>query len=84
MPVQARAASFADAVLVVDSDFFPSRATAAIALIRRITDKPVRYLANTHWHGAGFRQSAFSLRMTSSSLLFHTPSMPIRPTELRW
>ncbi len=39
------------AVLVVDSDYLPSRAKADIALIRTITRKPVRYLVNTHWHG---------------------------------
>jgi glyoxylase-like metal-dependent hydrolase (beta-lactamase superfamily II) len=37
-------------VLVVDACYLPSRARADIALIRRLTDKPVRYLVNTHWH----------------------------------
>lgn len=37
-------------VLVVDSCYLPSRARADIALIRRITDRPVRYLVTTHWH----------------------------------
>lgn len=32
-------------VLVVDSTYLPSRARADIALIRKLTDKPVRYLA---------------------------------------
>lgn len=41
----------ADGVLVVDSDYLPSRARADIALIRTVTDKPVKYLVNTHWHG---------------------------------
>lgn len=40
-----------DGVLVVDAAYFPSRARADIALIRRLTDRPVRYLVNTHWHG---------------------------------
>lgn len=40
-----------DAVLVVDATYLPSRARADIALIRSLTDKPVRYLVNTHWHG---------------------------------
>jgi cyclase len=39
-----------EGVLVVDSTFLPSRARADIALIRSLTDKPVRYLVNTHWH----------------------------------
>lgn len=40
-----------DGVLVVDATYLPSRARADIALIRQLTDKPVRYLVNTHWHG---------------------------------
>jgi cyclase len=40
-----------DGVLVVDATFYPSRARADIALIRSVTNKPVRYLVNTHWHG---------------------------------
>lgn len=40
-----------DAVLVVDATYYPSRARADIALIRAVTDKPVKYLVNTHWHG---------------------------------
>ena len=38
-------------VLVVDATYFPSRAAADIALIRRVTRLPVRWLVNTHWHG---------------------------------
>ncbi len=37
-------------VLVVDATYLPSRARGDIALIRRLTDRPVRYLVNTHWH----------------------------------
>ncbi|HET9037217.1 MAG TPA: MBL fold metallo-hydrolase [Myxococcaceae bacterium] len=50
-------------VLVVDSTYLPSRARADIALIRKLTDKPVRYLAYTHWHfdhnngGVAYRQA---------------------------
>jgi glyoxylase-like metal-dependent hydrolase (beta-lactamase superfamily II) len=38
------------AVLVVDSCYMPSSAREDIAQIRAWTDKPVRYLVNTHWH----------------------------------
>ena len=39
-----------DGVLVVDACYLPSRARADIALIRRVTNRPVRYLVYTHWH----------------------------------
>jgi glyoxylase-like metal-dependent hydrolase (beta-lactamase superfamily II) len=37
-------------VFVVDSGYLPSRAVADIALIRRVTPLPVRFLMTTHWH----------------------------------
>jgi cyclase len=37
-------------VLVVDSCYLPSSAKEDIAQIRQWTNKPVRYLVNTHWH----------------------------------
>jgi cyclase len=39
-----------DGVLVVDSHSKPSAARALIAQIRTITDKPVRFVVNTHFH----------------------------------
>lgn len=38
------------AVLVVDSGYLPSSAAEDITQIRRWTDRPVRYVLNTHWH----------------------------------
>lgn len=61
-----------DGVLVVDATFHPSRAAADIALIRRLTPKPVRYLVNTHWHGdhthgnGVYRDSFPGIRIISS------------------
>jgi glyoxylase-like metal-dependent hydrolase (beta-lactamase superfamily II) len=37
-------------VLVVDTGYLPSTARADIERIRAITDKPVRWIVNTHWH----------------------------------
>ena len=39
-----------DGVLVFDSNGTPAAAAAVLAEIRRITDKPVKYLVNSHWH----------------------------------
>ena len=39
-----------DGVLVVDTCYLPSSARMDIGLIRSLTDKPVRYVVNTHWH----------------------------------
>ena len=40
----------ADAALVVDSGHVPSVTRRMIAEVARLTDKPVRFLVNTHWH----------------------------------
>jgi cyclase len=40
-----------DGVLVVDTGQFPQLARRMIADIRKVTDKPVRVVVNTHWHG---------------------------------
>lgn len=37
-------------VLVFDTGFLPSTARKVVAGIRRLTDKPVRYVVNSHWH----------------------------------
>ena len=39
-----------DGVLVVDTHSKPSAARALIAQIKKLTDKPVRYVVNTHFH----------------------------------
>jgi len=45
-------------VLVVDSGYLPSSAREDIAQIRLWTDRPVRYLVNTHWHPDHIRGNA--------------------------
>ena len=37
-------------LFVIDSCYLPSRARADIALIRKLTPLPVRFLMTTHWH----------------------------------
>jgi cyclase len=39
-----------DSVLVVDTEQNPSAARALIAQIKMLTDKPVKYVVNTHFH----------------------------------
>ena len=39
-----------DGVLVFDSNGTPAAAGGVLAEIRRLTDKPVRFLVNSHWH----------------------------------
>jgi cyclase len=38
-------------VVVVDTQNTPYATRAVLAEIRKLTDKPVRYVINTHWHG---------------------------------
>ena len=38
------------AALVIDSGHYPAVALRVIADMRKLSDKPVRYLAITHWH----------------------------------
>lgn len=39
-----------DGIVVIDASYSPSSAAAIIDLIASITDLPIRYLVNTHWH----------------------------------
>ncbi len=38
-------------VLVIDTGGGRASAESALRLLRQVTDKPVRYIVNTHWHG---------------------------------
>ncbi|HEY6546381.1 MAG TPA: MBL fold metallo-hydrolase [Vicinamibacteria bacterium] len=40
-----------DGVLVVDTGQFPALTRRVIADLRKLTDQPVRFVVNTHWHG---------------------------------
>jgi cyclase len=60
-------------VLVVDSCYLPSSAREDIAQIRQWTDKPVRYLLNTHWHADHTRgNGAYAEAFASLSIIAQT------------
>src|SRR5690349_8726176 len=40
----------ADGILVFDTTTRPSTARTILAQIRKLTDKPVRIVVNSHWH----------------------------------
>lgn len=40
----------ADDVVVVDTTLTPGTAKEVLAALRKLTNKPVRYVVNTHWH----------------------------------
>lgn len=76
-------------VLVVDSGVLPSAAREDIAQIKQWTDKPVRWLVNTHWHidhNAGNRSylEAFpglaivAQRATQAMMNEYNPGVPAR------
>ncbi|HEU4366564.1 MAG TPA: MBL fold metallo-hydrolase, partial [Candidatus Krumholzibacteria bacterium] len=39
-----------DDVLVVDTGILPTTTRAMVTELEKLTDKPVRYVVNTHWH----------------------------------
>src|SRR6188508_255963 len=39
-----------DGVLVFDSNGTPAASAAVLAEIRKLTDQPVKYVVNSHWH----------------------------------
>lgn len=64
------------AVLVVDSSYLPSSAAEDIAQIKRWTDRPVRYLLNTHWHPDHQRgNSAYVDAFPEVTIVAHTETV---------
>lgn len=60
-------------VFVIDGCFIPSAAREDIAQIRQWTDKPVRYLLNTHWHNDHtMGNSAYVEAFPSVAIIAHT------------
>ena len=72
-------------VFVVDSTQFPSAAREDIAEIRKWTDKPVRYLLNTHWHldHAG-GNAAYMEAFPGIEVLAHAETKRMLDAEVPW
>jgi cyclase len=78
-------------VMVIDANYLPSIAKTDIELIKKVTDKPVRYLVYTHWHmdhnnGGSVYKEAFpgidiiSQRMTAEYIAINSPWYARRET----
>src|SRR4051812_13069092 len=76
-------------VLVFDTNTRPSSARIILAEIRKITDKPVRYVVNSHWHpdhwsGNAVYADAFAgveVIATEETLRFMHSSSPAWPAR---
>jgi glyoxylase-like metal-dependent hydrolase (beta-lactamase superfamily II) len=80
-------------VMVIDANYLPSIARSDIELIKKVTDKPVRYLVYTHWHmdhnnGGSVYKEAFpgidiiSQRMTAEYIEINSPWYAKRETAV--
>ena len=75
-----------EGVLVFDSSATPETAATVLAEIRKLTDKPVRYLVNSHWHwdhwgGNQIYQAAFP----GLQIITHEKTRELMLTvEARW
>jgi cyclase len=72
---------FKDFVLVIDANF-PNQAEETITEIRKLTDKPIRYVFDTHYHGDHAdgnpvydRIGAVSVASENSKALFETKGL---------
>lgn len=63
-----------DSVLVVDAQSKPSAADAVIAEVKRLTDKPVKYLVLTHFHNDHTQGVQAYVRMWPEIKIIATPA----------
>jgi len=75
-----------DGVLVVDSGHFPSLTARMIGQIQQLTDHPVRFLVNTHWHpdhnaGNGLYRQAFPGLQIVSTPTTRTEMQTVLPNK---
>src|SRR5215467_13173870 len=81
-----------EGVLVFDAGCVPSDSAAVLAQIRKLTDKPVRYLVNSHWHwdhwqGNQTYKAAFSglqiIAQENTRILMRDVSVPRTANDLK-
>lgn len=75
-----------DAVLVFDSGATPRTAETIIAELRKLTDKPVRYLVNSHWHWDHWGgNQAFTAAFPGVQIVTHEKNLQMmQEVEPRW
>ena len=75
-----------DGVLVFDSGSTPETAQNILAEIRKLTDKPVRYLVNSHWHWDHWGGNQVFLEANPRlQIISHAKNMEMMSTvEPRW
>lgn len=69
-----------DGVLVIDARQHPKRAEELLAAIRKTTDKPIKYLINTHAHGDHYFGNAVFKR-EGATIIAHRDTMVMMKTH---
>jgi cyclase len=67
-----------DGVLLVDTTNAPSNARVILAELRKVTDKPVRYIVHTHWHYDHIMgDSVFAEAFAPLDVVVHARTRPV-------
>jgi cyclase len=70
-----------DDVIVVDTTLTPGSARGLLAALRKLTDKPVRYVINTHWHDDHIMgNQVFSEAFPQADFIAHANTREYLPT----
>lgn len=59
-----------DGIFMIDDQFAPL-STKILAAIKKISDKPIRFLLNTHWHGDHTGGNANVVKATGATVVAH-------------